>query len=121
MNLSNDTKTGELIIDKRVDRWLTPEERTLQRQQNKNANLDGPFEDAAFNNVYTALQSGDDRAVRASLDQLLQSPQAQAIMAQGADVLRQKEFEEQRIAQEREAAMQATMVAQAETRSEYSR
>lgn len=63
----------------------------------------------------------DDRAVRASLDQLLQSPQAQVIMAQGADVLRQKELDEQRLAEEREAAMQATMVAQAETRSGYSR
>lgn len=121
LNLSNDAKTGELIIDKRVDRWLTPEERTQQRQQNKSATLGGPFEDTAFNNVYPALQSGDDRVVRASLDQLLQSPQAQAIMAHGADVLRQKEMEEERLAQERKTAMQATMVAQAETRSGYSR
>ena len=116
-----DAKTGELIIDKRVDRWLTPEERALQRQHSKNADLGGPFEDAAFNSVYTALQSGGDRAVRESLDLLLQSSQAQAIMAQGADLLRQKELVEQRLAQERDSAMQATMVAQAETRSGYSR
>lgn len=64
----------------------------------------------------------DDRAVHESLDRLLQSPQAQAIMTQGADVLRQKELEEQRLAQEREVAMQlALSVAQNETRSGFSR
>ena len=126
VNLSNDTSTGALIIDKNMEPWLPPQ---LRPAANKNG-LETPPEpqagitppvgkwgDPAVNDVLFALHSHDELAVDAALKRLMATPEARTVQEQGRHALAAMEATAtQAVAQTTELAPDLAVVAEVEVR-----
>lgn len=96
VNLSNDPKTGELLIDKSVERWLPPQQRPKPGKDGPDAPDDpqasigprtGPTGDPAFDEVFFALHSHNERAIENALKRMMATPEALAIQEEGRNAL----------------------------------